>query len=49
MLDVGTGEGVSLEGFDVEDDGNDVKIEPEASAKVRCLIGKRLARNQRIR
>lgn len=38
MLDVGTSEGVSVERLDVEDDGNDIKVEPEASAEIRALM-----------
>ena len=37
VLQVGTGDRFGVEGFDVEDDGNDVQLEPEARAKVRCL------------
>lgn len=38
VLDVGASEGVCVERLDVEDDGNDVKPEPQASAKVGGLM-----------
>lgn len=37
MLDIGTGDGVSVERLDIEDDGNDVKVEPEPRAQVGSL------------
>lgn len=39
VLDVGASEGIGVERFDVEYDGNDVKFEPQASAKVWGLMG----------
>ena len=38
VLDVGASEGVSVERLDVEDDGNDVKLEPQTSAQIRGLM-----------
>ena len=38
VLDVGASKGVGVERLDVEDDGNNVKIEPQPSAKVRGLM-----------
>lgn len=37
MLDVGTGDGIGVEGFDVEDDGNNVQVKPEAGAEIGSL------------
>jgi len=38
MLQVWTGKRFSVEWLDVEDDGNDVQLEPKTGAKVRCLV-----------
>ena len=38
VLQVGAGNGFGVERFDVEDDGNDVQLEPETGAKVGCLV-----------
>jgi len=40
VLDVEASEGVSVERFDVEDDGNNVKLKPQPGAKVRSLFEK---------
>ena len=37
MLDAWTNDGIGVERLDVEDDGDDVEIEPETSAQVRGL------------
>ena len=37
VLDVGTGDRVRVEGLDVEYNGDDVEVEPEAGAQVRSL------------
>ena len=38
MLDVGTSEGISVERLDVEDDGHNIKLEPETCAEIRALM-----------
>ena len=40
MLDVGASERVGVERFDVEDDGNNVKLKPQPGAKIRGLMKK---------
>ena len=42
VLQVGTGKRFSVERLDVEDDGNNVHLEPETGAKVRCLVDSQL-------
>ena len=37
MLDIGTREGVSMERFDVEDNGHDVEVSPEPGAQIGAL------------
>ena len=38
VLQVGAGDRFGVESLDVEDDGNDVQLQPETGAKVRCLV-----------
>ena len=38
VFQVGTSERFSVERLDVENDGHDVQLEPEAGTKVRCLV-----------
>ena len=38
VLQVGTGTRFGMERLDVEDDGDNVQLEPETGAKVRCLV-----------
>jgi len=38
VLHVGTGARFGVEGFDIEDDWNDVQFQPETGAKVGCLV-----------
>lgn len=42
VLQVGTSKRFGVERLDVEDDGNDVQLEPETGAKVRCLVDSQL-------
>ena len=37
VLDVGTSQGIRMEGLDVENDGNNVEVKPEASEEVGSL------------
>lgn len=50
MLDVGASKGISVERLDVEDDGNDIKLEPQAGAKIRSLMnGKHTTQRSKMR
>lgn len=40
MFDVGTSDGVGVEWLDVKDNGNDVRLEPQACAQIRGLDGR---------
>lgn len=42
VLQVGAGARFSVERLDVEDDGDDVQLQPETGAKVRCLVNVQL-------
>ena len=42
VFQVGTGDRVGMERLDVEGDWNDVQLEPETGAKVRCLVNVQL-------
>lgn len=37
MFNVGTGDGIGVEGFDIEDNGYDVQIQPKTSTQVWSL------------
>jgi hypothetical protein len=40
VLDVGTGKGIGVDRLDVEDEGNNVKLEPQVSAKITRVLMK---------
>lgn len=48
VFQVGTCERFGVERLDIEDDGNDVQLEPETSAKVRCLANVQLEARIRL-